>query len=684
MKPHIEHLARALIRMGSLLRVLSVDMARLASMMPMALIALAFACAPAHAQSPQTSESAKGQVSVTANAPASRYAGDAIPLEVIVRGSRNAQVPQLPVIPGVRTEYRGVQDRSSSFTMVVNGQVSSRNTIEQAFVFELFPEKQGVVTIPPIPVDVDGRTYSTQAIAVQVVEPAADPDFKLELALQTVDAYVGQPVPVTLKWTIGKNIRGVRISMALPPGFELVSPPDPRQQSMSRRSAQDQRFPEIELNGERIVAELGKAEVDGRPVETLTVRQILVPRREGRWTIGPARVDYEAVVGQRERRFMDAPWDDRAIIERQRSETAPVKFNVRPLPLTGRPADFSGLVGQFSVMASATPTDVSVGEPIDVRVSVTGPHPLTAVPPLDLARQWGPDWGDGKNARRLRLPREPILATISPGAAVFDAKVRVRSPEVESLPPVVLNYFDPADGQYKVAASAPIALSVRPPQGGVIGGDDDTQGEDAAGGSAGERHDGAAARMPDGLAGFDARPLAARSIADVSLSRLTLGSAGVLAAVPFGVFVLAGAVRELVRAAQPRSHAARVRRAYRAAARAISSATSEQDRASVIHSYLVAALDLPAKSTTAREAWAAASDHLDTATSHRLLQALTPRDWSYAPACGRPYDSRTSAEQAPIDAADVLEHVHTSLLRSMSRQQRGETARAEHTQEALA
>lgn len=663
-------------------------------------LAMTLVVAPARAvaQANNANERAAPQVSVTARAPSSRYAGDAIPIEIVVQGSKNAQVPQFPAIPGVRAEYRGTQDRSSSFTMVVNGQVSSRNTIEQALIFELYPAKQGVITIPPIAVDVDGRTYTTQALAVQVIEPTADPDFKLEIALQTVDAYVGQPVPITLKWTIGKEIRGTRFSFGVPPDFELVSPPDPRQQSLSRRAPQNPRYPEIELNGQRVVAEIAKSEANGRPVETLTIRQILVPRREGRWTLGPARVDYEAVVGQRERRFMDAPWDDRAIIERQRSESAPITMNVRPLPLTGRPADFSGLVGRFSLLASATPTDVSVGEPIDVRVSVTGPHPLTAVPPLDLTTQWS----EMASGRRLRLPRDPILATISPGSAVFDAQVRVRNPDVQSLPPVTLNYFDPTDSQYKVAASAPIALTVRPPQGRLIGGEDDPLADDdSSGDEASSLADAKKPRMPDGLAAFDTRPLASRTIAAARLDRLTLKDAALLALAPCGILALAYLARSLTQAWQPRSHTARMKRAFRSAERSVRLASTDDQRAAAIKAYLVTALDLPPQSTTPREAWATATEHLDTATSRDLLRALSPQDWAYAPAQehqreasapGGAWQSSHDAQMGNgahtahngVDHLQLLARVHAALTHAASATDTRRAARSTPPREALA
>ena len=47
-------------------------------------------------------------------------------------------------------------------------------------------------------------------------------------------------------------------------------------------------------------------------------------------------------------------------------------ITVVPLPIDHQPADFSGAVGQFSLSASATPVKVSPGEPVTLKLIVTG------------------------------------------------------------------------------------------------------------------------------------------------------------------------------------------------------------------------------------------------------------------------------------------------------------------------
>src|SRR5947209_20450535 len=44
-------------------------------------------------------------------------------------------------------------------------------------------------------------------------------------------------------------------------------------------------------------------------------------------------------------------------------------------PLTGRPAQFSNIVGRYTIAATATPTEVPVEEPITLRVTIKGSGP---------------------------------------------------------------------------------------------------------------------------------------------------------------------------------------------------------------------------------------------------------------------------------------------------------------------
>ena len=57
----------------------------------------------------------------------------------------------------------------------------------------------------------------------------------------------------------------------------------------------------------------------------------------------------------------------------------PVTVESLPLPDENKPANFTGAVGDFTMTATAGPTNLTVGDPITVRVQISGRGALDAV-----------------------------------------------------------------------------------------------------------------------------------------------------------------------------------------------------------------------------------------------------------------------------------------------------------------
>ncbi len=406
-------------------------------------------------------------ISVETSMPERGYAGDAVPLVLTVSGTREAQPPVWPTINGVEVSYLRSEDRSSSFTMSVNGQTTTRRSLTTVMVYEARFSQTGVFELGPVEVTVGSgsasRTLWSNSVKVQIAEPMQDAAFGLQVSVESTQVYVGQPVAIKATWSVPKPVRNVRFSMPfdsqrarLVPGPESSMSGSPLgNRQAANRAGGDPRWFETTLNGEPILARLDDQSTPNRRSQSLSIDAVIIPQSPGPLELGPVRVDYEAVVGQRPRRFTDAPWDDLSVLQRQVTIAEPLRLEVRALPADNRPADFSGLVGVYELQTAAKPTSISVGEPIELTVSVRGPHPIALVPPMDLASSMRPD-------SRLRLPGAPLLPTIDGGVATFSTRIRARSDRVTEIPSVGLSYFDSAAGEYRTTWSKPITIKVRP------------------------------------------------------------------------------------------------------------------------------------------------------------------------------------------------------------------------------
>jgi hypothetical protein len=135
--------------------------------------------------------------------------------------------------------------------------------------------------------------------------------------------------------------------------------------------------------------------------------------------------------------------------------TEPLEVESMPLPQTNKPVDFNGAVGDFTMTATAGPTNVTVGDPITVRVQISGRGALDAVtlPALD-------SWRDYKTY--------PPTAHMEPGdqfgfsgSKTFEQIVSPLNSDVHELPPMTFSFFNPDDGQYHTLTQASMPLTVK-------------------------------------------------------------------------------------------------------------------------------------------------------------------------------------------------------------------------------
>src|SRR5262249_56847351 len=63
----------------------------------------------------------------------------------------------------------------------------------------------------------------------------------------------------------------------------------------------------------------------------------------------------------------------------------PLVLDVLPLPEQGKPADFSGAVGRFSLDVRGAPLDVTAGDPVTMTYTLRGDGDLSSVAPPAIA-----------------------------------------------------------------------------------------------------------------------------------------------------------------------------------------------------------------------------------------------------------------------------------------------------------
>lgn len=218
----------------------------------------------------------------------------------------------------------------------INGHVSSSN--KKILSFEFYPDKS--VTIPPMSVVVDGKTYQTKGVKIEVVKGGAAAagtaagGFGITMHADKKSVYLGEPLVVTVD--AAEPVNGAIVQMQYsPPEFKgfVVKP----------------------LGGEKQIRK------GNRTIHELSY--LLTPIREGRQRIEPAKIR----IGMRD---LNAPSDPFGIFG------APVKWvalRSNPLEVTVKTLPSAAdLVGHYTLKAKVDRTEVEANQPVNYTLEILG------------------------------------------------------------------------------------------------------------------------------------------------------------------------------------------------------------------------------------------------------------------------------------------------------------------------
>ncbi len=192
----------------------------------------------------------------------------------------------------------------------------------------------------------------------------------------------------------------------------------------------------------------GRQTFDDRLYRVQEFQRAYFPLASGEYTLPPARLVYEV------RRGFLYSTDDQDLA------TDSLRLVVLPLPEAGRPANFTGAVGRFSIRARLEPSEVPAGEATALVVEVEGSGNINALPPPRIPELSGIDYHSPGEDARIRIAQGEIN-----GVKRFTWVLVPREPGAMEIPAIEYPYFDPELGQYLIASAAPLTLGVQPGHG---------------------------------------------------------------------------------------------------------------------------------------------------------------------------------------------------------------------------
>jgi len=134
------------------------------------------------------------------------------------------------------------------------------------------------------------------------------------------------------------------------------------------------------------------------------------------------------------------------------------KINVLPLPVEGKPANFSGAIGKFMINScNIEPAAVSVGDPCTMTIVLSGIGNFDRLGAPDL--NCGADWKSYKPKISFKDESDGMQYI---GLKSLEYIVVPNKADLKTAPAFEFSYFDPADKKYKTITAPQTPVSVAP------------------------------------------------------------------------------------------------------------------------------------------------------------------------------------------------------------------------------
>lgn len=383
-------------------------------------------------------------------------------IEIQGASLNDVQTPQAPETQGLAlVQSIPSTQRNISF---VNGQMEQ----SVGYTWSYRPVRQGNAQIQATTVTVQGTSYQTQPIRIQVVPQSQRPQRSARSQRRSpFSSPFQRPSPNTEREpapTISERDVFIRVIPSKRNAFQN-----------EQVTVEYQLFfrDGIQLRQSRL-ADSWDAEgfwreeldVETRPIPRSTVQNglrynmitlkkaAIFPTHAGELTVDPLRIEAEALVPRRSSDPFQQFFSLRNRYQPVELSSSAVRVNSKPLPANA-PLNFTGSVGSFDVSAEVDRDEIEVGESIQVRLTISGTGNLATLeaPPFEppgIFEQYEPQVATNisRGGNRIR------------GSKTFTYLLVARSNGTFDIPPFEFAYLDPSSGSYTTKRTSPIPITV--------------------------------------------------------------------------------------------------------------------------------------------------------------------------------------------------------------------------------
>lgn len=321
--------------------------------------------------------------------------------------------------------------------------VNGKRSFSKTYSYVLKPTARGSFTINQATIEIDGQTFKTTPQKVEVtaavdkpngqktVDDVADESLHLVAEVSKGNPYLNEAVTVIYKLYVSPNISVTNYRPLDNPTYNNFWSQDI---PVTKHTAQNGTY-------------------QGKPYRYVVLKRVvLYPQKSGQLDIEPLSLEI----------FVDVPTNRRDFfggrIYTQTSKTVSAgkrTINVKPLPEAGKPADFSGAVGDFDFSVTTSKTQLNASESLQAKVEVSGKG----------------------NLKLFQLPEPELPSSLEVYDPEYEESINTYSSGMEGkvsnnytivpsfrgkypIPSISFSYFNPSTASYETINSDEINIEV--------------------------------------------------------------------------------------------------------------------------------------------------------------------------------------------------------------------------------
>ena len=326
---------------------------------------------------------------------------------------------------------------------VSNSWINGVRTYKKTYSYFLAPKQRGAFTIGQATIEIEGETYKTTPVKIEITaaidkpKNPNDPDYvasnNIHLVAEVSNArpYLNEAITVVYKLYVAPTT-----------GVDSWREIDvPRYDDFWSQS--------IDTKGQRVQ----NGTYNGEDYRYLVLRKtVLYPQRTGKLNIEPLSLNVSVQVPTNRRDIFGS----RLMTRVNRTVSAGNRtINVKPLPEKGKPADFSGAVGDFSFKVTTSKTELDATESLQAKVEVNGKGNLKLfnLPKITLPSSL--EVYEPEHQENVSTTTRGMQGSISDSYTIVP-QYKGKYP----LPSISFSYFDLETQTYKRLSSDEIIINV--------------------------------------------------------------------------------------------------------------------------------------------------------------------------------------------------------------------------------